>query len=70
VAVPAVSGLIAPVLLLIVAIEVALLAHVPPDVAFAIVVFCPIHTSVVPVIEFIGAVTVTVTTWEQLEELE
>jgi hypothetical protein len=45
-----------------VAIEVALLAHVPPDVALARVVFCPIHTSVVPVIAFTGAVTVTVTT--------
>ena len=65
--VPVETGLIRPVLLLIVATPVALLVHDPPVVVFVKDAVCPMQYSVVPALVVIGDVTVTVTTLEQFE---
>jgi hypothetical protein len=49
VAVPAATPVTTPVVPSMVATAVLVLVHIPPEVAFASVVFCPEHTVKVPV---------------------
>jgi len=65
--VPVETGLIRPVLLLIVATPVALLVHDPPEVVFVREAVCPMQYRSAPALAVIGDVTVTVTTLEQFE---
>ena len=60
--VPAVTGLMTPVLLFMVAMAGVALVHTPPEVAFVREALCPIHNRVTPEFAPIGPEIVTVAT--------